>query len=319
MSQGQENRRQVLTRRAFMASSLGAVAATGCNNWPTLRQTNPIAGRQPVSAAVPTGAELASYLNQNSKRVQSIEVRDLDMDATQRLQSIGLKGQMICQKSRNFRLSARVGGNTMVDLGSNNEEFWYWIAKSEPPYLFHCSYTDLPRVPPERMPFPFQPEWIMETLGMAEYDPNKNYQVVTKPNAFELVEQTRSAQGQPVKKITVFSRAPSSVQVSAHILQDAQGNELCSAHITDVQMDAASGAVVPRMVQLVWPAEKIKLKLRLNELVVNQALAPERTARLFSKPVLKDVRDYNLAQGTAQPSSNVRQTGATLIPSRTIR
>ncbi|MGE3807570.1 MAG: hypothetical protein AB7K24_23140 [Gemmataceae bacterium] len=306
----------LLSRRAFVASSLGVVAATGCNNWPTLRQSNPFSGQAQVPQAVPTGAELASYLNQNSKRIQSLEVRELNMDASQRLQTIGLQGQMICQKPRNFRLSARMGGNTMVDLGSNNEEFWYWIAKSEPPYLFHCSYNDLPRVPPERMPFPFQPEWVMETLGLAELDPSKNYQVITKPQSFELIEQTRSAQGQPVRKVTVFSRAPSSVQVTSHSLQDAQGKEMCAAYVTDVQVDAASGAVIPRMVQLVWPAEKIKLKLRLNEIVVNQALAPERTARLFSKPVLKDVRDYDLAQGTARPTGNIRQMGG---PTRTYR
>lgn len=307
MNQAKGERDGNLSRRAFVGSSLGFVAATGCNNWPHLRQANPFQPQQQVSQAVPTGAELAGYLNNNSRRIQSLEVRELHVDASQRLQSIGMLGMMVCQKPRNLRLSARVGGNTQVDLGSNSNEFWYWIAKAEPPYLFHCNYEDLPRV--RRMPFPFQPDWVMETLGLAELDPNKKYQVVAKSNQFELIENTQSAQGEPVRKVTVFSRAPSSVQVVAHKLQDARGQDICVANVSDVQQDAASGAVFPRVVQLVWTAEKIKLKLKLNEVLVNQALTPQRTAKLFSRPNLPEIKSYDLARGSATPT-NLRRVSS---------
>src|SRR4029078_5880788 len=99
---------------------------------------------------------------------------------------------MVCKKPGNFKLVASVVGNQAVDLGSNDQEFWFWISKAEPPYLFHCSYNDFARGG-VRLPFPFQPEWVMEALGMAEYGSPQDYQLVCRGKAgLERVQQTRS-------------------------------------------------------------------------------------------------------------------------------
>lgn len=300
---------KMTSRLCLLPSALCILMLTGCNNWPHLRGNAPATPTARIPSATPTAAELIGYLNDNARRMQSLECHELDLDATQRLQSIGLKGQLICQKPKNFRMVANVGGNTMVDLGSNSHEFWYWISKADPPYLFHCSHQDFAQGR-ARMPFPFQPEWIMEALGLAEYDPNKNYQVVTKANTFELVETTVSPQGQPVKKVTVFSRAQNQVQVQAHMLLDAAGKEICVAQVMEVQQDRTTGAIYPRRVQLSWPSEHIKLKMKLDDVAVNNPLNNDRVARLFTRPMIKDVQVYNLAQGVGSPTAQVRPVGA---------
>lgn len=304
------SRRSALRRlcSACLLPTAVCLLATGCSSWPHTRGGGPLNPTAKAPSATPTAVELVNYLNDNARRVQSLECRELYLDASQRLQTIGLKGQLVCQKPRNFRMVANVNGSTMVDLGSNNQEFWYWISKAEPPYLFHCSHQDFSQGR-ARMPFPFQPEWIIEALGVAEYDPNKNYQVVTKGNTFELVETTLSPQGQPLKKVVVFSRTPNQVQVMSHMLLDAAGKEICVAQITEVQQDRASGAVFPRRVQLSWPSEHIKLKMKLDEVAVNGGLDNDRVVRLFSRPLLKDVQTYNLAQGSSVPTGQVRTAG----------
>lgn len=303
------------TLSTVLPAAVCAVLPAGCNSWQQMRGSGPVAAAPRVASAAPSAAELVAYLNANAQKLQSLECRDLQLDATQRLQSIGLTGNLVCQKPKNFRMSARVGGNTMVDLGSNQQEFWYWIAKAEPPYLFHCSYQEFAQGR-ARMPFPFQPEWIMEALGMAEYDPAKPYQVVAQPTTFELVEQTVTRQGQPVRKVTVFNRSPQQVQVAAHLLLDAQGKEVCSAHVTEVQQDRATGAVYPYRIKLVWPAEHITLKMKLDEVAVNSPLDADRQGRLFTRPVLRDVQTYDLARGpdAVPTSSQVRRAGGFLRP-----
>ncbi|GIW80450.1 MAG: hypothetical protein KatS3mg105_2257 [Gemmatales bacterium] len=286
----------------LLGVALGVAFLSGCHNWSNLRGRSPLAPAPAVSAAVPTSSQLVRYLNDNAKRMQTLEVRELQMDATQKLRSIGMSGQMVAQKPNNFRLVARVGGTTVCDLGSNQQEFWYWLSKADPPYLFHCSHQDFARVPPERMPFPFQPEWVIEALGMAELDPNGNYEVITNPRTIELVERTKTPQGLPVRKKTVFNRADSAVQVVAHLLEDQNGKTICAAYVREVQHDPATGAVVPRRVELVWPEQSIKLKLKLNEVSVNRPMSPERSARLFARPQLRDVRTYDLAGGIGQPT-----------------
>jgi hypothetical protein len=296
-----------ISRRAFLAPAALALLGTGCNSWPHLRDATGGRAHGPAAAAAPTAADLVAYVNANASRIQSLECRDVDLDCSQRLQSFGLRGPLACQKPRDFRMNARVGGNTEVDLGSNDHEFWYWIRRADPPYLFHCSHEDFARGL-ARMPFPFQPDWIMEALGMAELDPNKEYKLVAHPGRFELVENATSPQGQPVRKVIVFNRAPSSVQVTAYLLQDAKGNEICSAHVTETQMDRASGAVIPRRIQLSWPAEHVKLKMKLDDVLVNQPIDANRKATLFARPNLRDVRSYDLARGIDQ-GNGLRQTG----------
>src|SRR5260370_42498277 len=116
---------------------------------------------------------------------------------------------MICRKEREFRMIADAVGSRVVDLGSNQQEFWYHISKAEPPYLFYCSYKDLAQG--VQMPFPFQPEWVMEAMGMGNYGSPEQYTLASpsQRGTWELVQQTVNSQGQPVRKVTVFNQATS--------------------------------------------------------------------------------------------------------------
>src|SRR5262249_55442599 len=240
----------------------GLLLLTGCNSFPMSRGTaTQPAPRTPT--AVPSKEDIIGYLNDNAGRVQSVRCKDLDISVRQGIQAFGgLRGQVVCAKPRSFRMGAKVMGKDEVDIGSNDQEFWFWIARNDPPYLYHCSYDDLASGH-VRVQFPFQPEWIMEAIGISPCGPAENYDLKVTANTLELVENTRSPQGQPVRKITVINRAPATgtnPQVTAHILQDAQGKEICSAHITEVQFDRNTGAILPRKVRLVCPAEKTELK-----------------------------------------------------------
>jgi hypothetical protein len=260
-----------------------------------------------------TAAQLVSLLNDNSRRLQTLECRNVDIDAQQGHQPVGLQGAMICQQKRNFRLNARVVGQPAVDIGSNNEEFWWWISKGSP-YLFHCSYTDLERGN-VRLGFPLQPEWVMEALGMGQYDPNGEYEVRPTKTTYELVQKTLSPQRQPVRKITVFARGPVAAgkpQVMAHRLEDAQGKEICSATIMSVQHDPTSGAVLPKQIKLVFPPtppaqpELVTMTLRLDGVRVNGAIDPGRVQALFTRPRWENAPPYDVARGA--PDAPVGQS-----------
>lgn len=287
---------------------LGALLLlTGCNG--TTKWGGIFRNNQPHAAAPdvppPTAAALVEHLNRNSRQIQTIEVQDLDLDAKQGMTPVGLRGKMVCSKPRYFRLGASVLGNQAVDLGSNDHEFWFWISKADPPYLFHCNYADFARGT-ARMPFPFQPEWIMEALGMAEYGPPENYHLKVNRDTLELVQHTTSPQGQPLVKVTVFRRDRTG-QVTDHLLLDGQTNKaICSAHVSSVQQ--VGGVVIPRQITLSWLAEKIELKMKLDDVAVNRQLDQQRMALLFTRPTLPGVQSYDLAIGRDQPTG-VRRAG----------
>jgi hypothetical protein len=258
-----------------------------------------------VSGEAPTAAQLVAYLNDNSQRLRSLQSVDVDLDAKQGNQPIGLRAKLACQQPRNFRLFADALGNSQADLGSNEQEFWFWIAKADPPYLYHCSYQDFARG--VQVPFPFQPEWVMEALGMADFGAPENYTVVPRGNTVELVRQTTSPQGQPVRKVIVFNRGRSGAQILGHMLLDARGQQICSAQIEQTQV--VDGVVVPYKLVLRWPSEKMQLTIRMNQVSVNRIDA-EMASRLFARPPLQNVPTYDLARGLeSQPGQPLRRTG----------
>src|SRR5262245_37479257 len=116
---------------------------TGCSNskWGSVFRSQQQVAVSPTEAP-PTAAALGEHLNRNSRQIQTLECLELDLDCRQKLQAFGLRGKLMCQKPRNFRLLADALGQPQVDLGSNSQEFWFWIAKADPPYQFHCAYAD---------------------------------------------------------------------------------------------------------------------------------------------------------------------------------
>ncbi len=304
----------ILPRRSVSCDDSKSSRAWECSRSPP--GVSPLGSAQPapeppaaVTTQTPSADNLVAYMNENARLVQSIKSTKVEIDAKQAGESIGLEGMLFCQKPRNFRLRADALGKPAVDIGSNDNEFWFWIsaAKDEDGVarVHYCSYTDM-AAGKARMPFPFQPDMIVSALGLGEYDPKGNYTVKDDPKTISLIEQTTSAQGQPVQKVTVFSRTrvgPGKPQVLAYLLLDDKGAEICRASVQDVQtiaVDRDARAVLPQRVQLVWNAQKIELKMRLFDTQAN-SIDPQKAAKLFSRADLASIPASNLAQGSDAP------------------
>jgi hypothetical protein len=299
-----------------LALSLGTlVLAAGCTRWGILKGPDTPKG-DPSKA--PSVAALVKYLDENSSRMQTVRSTDLDMTCSMGLQSFGVRGKMIAQKPRNFLMAADVFGSREVDLGSNDQEFWWWIKKNDPPYQYFCSYKDLTSGQVRHVPFPFQPDWIVDAMGMGSYGPPDRYKLEVEGEKLKLVEKTRSPQGQPVRKVIVMNRwpvrSPRPQVTDFLLLDDASGKEICSAHITETQLDNTKdgkGGILPRKIEFRWSMpnnQTLKLAMRLDGLTVN----PEIPAATFARRPLQGVPSFDLAtqrldNGTAlQPVQGTR-------------
>jgi hypothetical protein len=285
---------------------LAALFLVGCTRWNFLfKDTKPPPDVPPVDM-------LVKYLDDNSQRIQTLKFWDVDMNAYQGMGlagGIGMQGRLVAQKPRNMVLTARVAGNQVVDMGSNSDEFWFWLSKAEPPYQFFCSYRALQEGQVRSMPLPFQPEWIMDALGMGTYGPPERYKLESDARTLRLVERVRSPQGKMVRKVIVMNRRPvqpPTPQVTEYLLlDDATGHELCAAHITAVHpFDQVANAVVPRRVEFrgeIPKQPRFKLTMVLDGLTLNpQSGIP---GDLFVRQRLNGVPSYNLATGQIEPTA----------------
>jgi hypothetical protein len=294
--------------RPFMAGfGLVALLLPGCvTQW-----LNP---RPPADRGIPveslTADRIVASLNDNAHRIQSLRSDNMDITTTVGLQSFHTPGKMVFQKPRNFRLNATAIGNQVADIGSNDQEFWWWISKDDPPYLYHVTHTDFANSQGQ-IRLPFQPDWMIEALGVGEYDPQKQYQLTKgNGNTLQLEEMARAPDGRMVRKQTILSRTPQNrITVSAHRVLDERNQPLFTAQVTEVQRDQRTDAVLPKVVELHWPAQKMRMTLRLSDVTVNPALPAPGTSQLFARPNLVGVRSFDLAKGADAPNGSLQRAG----------
>jgi hypothetical protein len=250
----------------------------------------------------PSAETVVAGLNDNANLVQSLQCTNVTLEGSRGLgilQRMEMPAKLVCQRPRNFRLQASLSGTQLADVGSNNDEFWFWMGKTDEPYVFHCSYQDFASGRVQLDNFPFQPEWVMEVLGMGTYDPRKQYQVVPERNGvLDLVEQTRGADNKPVRKVTMVQVVGNGrYQVIGHKLMSANGRDpICSALVRKLVRDQATGAILPSVVELSWPAQRMTMKLTMNDLRVNPPIPPEQAAVAFTRNNLRSLQGYDLAR-----------------------
>ncbi len=318
-------------RRFFaILAVLVLIGAVGCNHWPY--RPNPDAATQVglfKGSAEPSAAQLVAYLNDNSQKVSGLQCATVTIDAKQgNSQPIGMDAIMACEKSRDFRMKAKVAGQNVADFGSNQDEFWYYISKADPPYVVHGKYADMKNAA-ATLPIPFQPDLVIAALGIGEYDPNAKYEVRSskETNTVELIEPSVSIQGKPVWKVTVFNRGPITASrplVLAYLLKDEKGKDIAIARVLSTEVDPKTKAVLPRSLNLTLvtdrPDEKVEMKMTFTDLKV-VAFDNESRGRLFS---LSDVivggrQGFDLVSGRPDGGpgmgTSIQRTNATSLPS----
>jgi hypothetical protein len=295
-------------------SPLGLVllfSLAGCADGGRFNLLRPSTGNTVVPTDLPPKENLVAYLNNNSARISGVQSDDVTLTCyTGGPVGIPVSGRLRAEGPRNFRMTADAFGNREVDLGSNDQEFWYWIRRGDK-YQVFCSYQAIEegRVK-QQMPFPFQPDWVLEAMGLGKYGPPEKYELAKGPGQFKLIESTKSPQGMPVKKIIVFSSQKATKdapQVTDYLLVDERSGKLiCSAHIMRRQI--INDAEFPREMELRWPEQNMKLGLTINGVKMNQHI----DQRVFARTPLNGVQSFDLATGKIE--SGIQPAGGVSMP-----
>ncbi|WP_020472914.1 hypothetical protein [Zavarzinella formosa] len=304
----------MIRRRLLLTAGAIALMGSGCNILgPRPAKHDDIPPPLPsVDDRKPTAEQLISYLNRQADQLESIETRSLDIDVKSMGSSVSLDGSLVCQKPRNFKLVGRKLAMEQVLMGSNSDRFWFYIRQDPSNALFHCSYTDFEKG--VDLPYPFDPEWVLEALGMAKINAGPGTTVEEDRNHYKLIEET-TVRGQKVKKVTVFHKGnarDSQPQIVSKTMMDAATNKvICTAIIKEVaRIPIERGAglppkyiICPRIITLEWPQQDTKLTLDLGKLRVNQPIKPD----LFEMP--PDVGAKQVDLGKFKPTGRVVPAG----------
>jgi hypothetical protein len=277
----------------LIACSLAA--AVGCSmlgKSPEPKPTTPIAK---VNAE-----QLVSYLNERAARLQELSA-DVGMTARVGVLPANLKGNLEARQPKDFRMTAGGSVAGKVDLGSNFNQFWVYTEEpTHRPMFVYASYNDF-ESGRAKLPnnLPFEPEWVMQALGMHVFPTNLRYNAPTvnmSERTYTLSWQATTPAGMAVVKEVVFDADDSREgrpQVKKHLIRDTNKKLICSAEIKKVNTAQIAGfdqrapqvaVQYPTHITLKWPQENFELELSLSNIQVNQRITEDQARALFTLP-----------------------------------
>jgi hypothetical protein len=301
---------RVLASAALIASAIGCGLIDKIGGGGKKPSGTPV---QQVSAA-----QLVDYLNTQASRLESITYDRVNVTPKQGIIPLpSLRGDLAAVQPRNFRMRGQGGmANAKIDLGSNDEQFWLYVnAPTTQPTFVFASHSDF-ETGKARLPegIPFDPDWVMQALGMIKFPQNASYDQVKlddKGRTYTLSWPATTPAGMPIRKEIVFAAddADSSrdqPQVKKHTIRDARGRVICTAEVKRAKTVAVGGndprtgnsfvAQYPTHIVLRWEDQRFEMDLELNGGKLNPQLTPEQLRSHFSRPNFPGTPVVNLAE-----------------------
>ncbi|GAC1467861.1 MAG: hypothetical protein NVSMB9_09920 [Isosphaeraceae bacterium] len=291
-----------------------AVAAPGCRT----AGVDNLTGREPLPPSVyESAADLLVEHNRNAERVQSIVAKP-SITVAQRRSSVGVSGKLAMERPRNFKLVLSGPIHDVADIGSNDQEFWFWVKDSQEKAVYYCNYDESGESP---LSAGLQPDWIVESLGLRVIPDEELSRIKVspgpEPGTLLLTQRQTNPQGGTLLKETILSASTHRI-LKHRLFSSDRKTLLANATVKEYQDypvsfgdDPSTEKVyLPRKLRLEWGQEKLALDVVLSGVKINTKFDAARRQDLFVEPVIDGFARINLAgrSGLASSPTSVRET-----------
>lgn len=131
----------------------------------TSRPISIIVQKRPTTPSVPIVElpALVQEINKHNARINTYICDNVVIKGWEKGIKVRLTGRMFYEKSAKFRMFIESRFGTELDLGSNDEWFWYWSKRDKRPSLYYATHEDYKKT---RLKTPFNPDFIRQSLGL---------------------------------------------------------------------------------------------------------------------------------------------------------
>ena len=279
----------------IVVTGLFTLCGAGCPHV-LQRYTNPLPRVLPPS---PTLEQVIEVVNRNSSQIRSFSASRASISGPG-FPSLGTS--IAFERQMRFRLRAGTGlTGTEFDVGSNDELFWFWLRRNDPPALYYCRHDQFASSQAKQM-LPFEPQWLVEAMGLAEFDPALPHQgPFPLPNDRLQIRTIRDTPEGPITKITIVDGSQG--WILEQQVYDARRQLLASATATGHRRDPLSNLVMPGAVNINCPAAQFSMRIDLGSVEINRLSGDP--AALWSMPNYPGASLVNLADPNIQPRAAV--------------
>lgn len=264
---------------AIVVSSMGA----SC----TPRVGNPFDFGGPSAPVVlgptATAADVVAAINANTSRVQTYSAPNATIATPDSAGLPVVDASIAVERPKRFRLRATTAFmGPEVDLGSNEDRFWIWARRSEPPALYTARH-DQWATSPARSQMPIEPSWLIDALGLTHLDSGATYVGPTPKGdgMVELAAQINTPSGTQRRVLLVDART---AQVREQHLYDPSGVLMASVLADRFRYDGVTGVSLPERVRVQAPGAGLELTINTGPVTLNAPLGDP--AGLWTPPQL---------------------------------
>lgn len=286
---------------AWLLCAILALTMSGCQ-WlqrrPPLEPT-PILFQQP-----PTLEQLLTAVNGNTERVSTLKTRDARLVIKGVPASVSL--DLAYEQPRRLRLRAGtfITGQEL-DLGSNDELFWFWAKQNPQPALLFARHDQFARSPSRNL-LPIEPLWIIDAMGLPRFDPAHRHEgpLARGNGLLEIRSHIPGPDGESTKLTLINQQYAWVVQQQVF---DPRGRLVASAQASEHEFFPQARVALPRKVAIELAAAQLSCTVETVSYSLNfpvdESFALPRDQ--FPNVPLVDLADPGLAPQSATQSSNV--------------
>jgi hypothetical protein len=285
-----EPRPQAVSRAALLAVLVAAVASSGASCPGVLRGYQ--VGTMPLPRALPpqpTLEQVIAAVHDNTQRVRSVMASQavLAVPGVPRLSA-----RVACEPPRRFRLQAQTSvTGPELDIGSNDDLFWLWLRQHEPKVVAFCRHDQYAQSAARRL-LPIRADWMPELLGLVNFRAEDAHEgPFPLPDGRIEIRSRISAPDGELFKSTILD-ATTGLVAEQHLFTPT-GERLASVRTSRHRVDPPSGAALPHLVEISWPASQIDFKLELAGVTTNSP-APD-PGQLWQMPAYPGYEPVDLA------------------------
>jgi hypothetical protein len=243
--------------------------------------------RNPFSSAGPPAPEILvagsslpqimAAVNQNAQKIVSYQTNNATITIPGALGIPSLKGYIAAMRPGRVRLQASTSlTGPEVDMGANEELFWFWVKRNEPPAVYFAKHSQAAGSAAQQL-MPIEPQWLLDAMGLAEFKPTDRHDGPLPgrdKNTVEITSIVQSQNGPLTKRTVVNSR---NAQVLEQHLYDGSGKLLASAVARSHRYYPETGVSLPQEIEIRIPPAELAMTIdvgtvELNRLVDNPAM-----------------------------------------------
>ncbi len=225
--------------------------------------------------------QIITAVNQNAARIQNYQTNNASITVPGTTVLPLLRGNIAAERPGRIRLQASTAiSGQEVDLGSNDELFWFWVKRNEPPAVFFAKHSQYVGTAAQQV-MPIEPSWLLDALGFAEFAPGDHHEgpILRGNGRLEIrsVIQTRIG---TLTKMTVVDAQRAWV-LEQHVY-DTQGTLLASTIARSHRYYPAANVSLPQEVEIRLPIAQLNLSIDVGTVQLNQGtLNPDLCACLY--------------------------------------